>query len=237
MGANKTHAHFASESITPTRSNAALIHRAILLSGSALSPWATIPEPDAAREEVSQQMACHLDAAGGGRPPKDVTADITECLRSKPLEAIMGVRLPNVRYVLTVSLTITNDRTASMNRLLCCAFSFMPSWGPFLPLDDAPDPEFAMEHTGQGFITKEIMIGMTTTESYNDFNAADIQVRFAKVGLHRINGQTFTLPFAHAVRPGGGAAQSSVAHVRSQRFLLPSERDLLGGAQRVHGLG
>lgn len=43
-------------------------------------------------------MACHLDATGGGgRPPKDVTADITECLRSKPLEAIMGVRLPNVR--------------------------------------------------------------------------------------------------------------------------------------------
>lgn len=53
----------------------------------------------------------------------------------------------------------------------------MPSWGPYLPLDDAPDPEFAMEHTGQGFITKELMIGMTTTESYNDFNAADIQVR------------------------------------------------------------
>lgn len=53
---------------------------------------------------------------------------------------------------------------------------FMPSWGPYLPLDDAPDPEFSMEHTGQGFITKELMIGMTTTESYNDFNAADIQV-------------------------------------------------------------
>lgn len=52
----------------------------------------------------------------------------------------------------------------------------MPSWGPYLPLDDAPDPEFSMEHTGQGFITKELMIGMTTTESYNDFNAADIQV-------------------------------------------------------------
>lgn len=52
----------------------------------------------------------------------------------------------------------------------------MPSWGPYLPLDDAPDPELAMEHSGQGFIAKELMIGMTTTESYNDFNAADIQV-------------------------------------------------------------
>lgn len=52
---------------------------------------------------------------------------------------------------------------------------YMPSWGPFLPLDDAPDPEFAMEHSGQGFITKELMIGVTSTESYNDFNADDIQ--------------------------------------------------------------
>lgn len=64
-----------------------------------------------------------------------------------------------------------------MSTIRCVWYSFMPTWGPFLPLDDAPDPEFAMEHTGQGFITKELMIGMTTTESYNDFNAADIQVR------------------------------------------------------------
>lgn len=60
----------------------------------------------------------------------------------------------------------------------------MPSWGPFLPLDDAPDPEFAMEHSGQGFITKELMIGMTSTESYNDFNAADIQARIHPTQLH-----------------------------------------------------
>lgn len=77
--------------------HSALIHRAILLSGSALSPWSIIPDPDSVRVEVSQQMACHLDPNGNSRPAKDVTADITECLRSKPLEAIMGVRLPSVR--------------------------------------------------------------------------------------------------------------------------------------------
>lgn len=84
--------------IPHTHIHTVLIHRAILLSGSALSPWSVIPDPDAVREEVSQQMACHLDPNGNsGRPTKDVTGDITECLRSKPLEAIMGVRLPNVR--------------------------------------------------------------------------------------------------------------------------------------------
>lgn len=67
----------------------------------------------------------------------------------------------------------------------------MPTWGPFLPLDDAPDPEFGMEHSGQGFITKELMIGITTTESYNDFNAADIQVSETLPG--KLNIITFSL--------------------------------------------
>lgn len=76
---------------------AGLIHRAILLSGSALSPWSIIPDPDSIREEVSQQMACHLDTNGNNRLTKDITNDITNCLRSKPLQAIMGVRLPAFR--------------------------------------------------------------------------------------------------------------------------------------------
>jgi hypothetical protein len=59
----------------------------------------------------------------------------------------------------------------------------MPPLGPFLPLDDSLDPEFAMEHSGEGFITSELMIGVTTTESYGDFNSADIQVLLIKLFL------------------------------------------------------
>lgn len=80
------------------------MHRTVLLSGSALSPWAMAADPDAVREEVSQQMACHLAAVGGDgtapsakKPQADVTNDITACLKSKPLEALMGVRLPSIR--------------------------------------------------------------------------------------------------------------------------------------------
>lgn len=79
-----------------------LVNRAILLSGSALSPWAIIPDPDSIRIEVSQQMACHLDSNGNSKINRDVTEDITECLRGKPLEALLGVRLPSVRYVFAV---------------------------------------------------------------------------------------------------------------------------------------
>ncbi|XP_053685774.1 neuroligin-4, X-linked-like [Sabethes cyaneus] len=134
-----------------SKSGKGLINRAILLSGTALSPWALIPDPDAIRLEVSHQMACHLlvEPPPGKPARKPSTDDITECLRDKPLEALMGVRLTTVR--------------------------FMPSWGPFLPLEDSLDPEFAMEHSGEGFITSELMLGMTTTESYNDFSASDIQ--------------------------------------------------------------
>ncbi|XP_055533589.1 neuroligin-1-like isoform X2 [Wyeomyia smithii] len=134
-----------------SKSGKGLINRAILLSGTALSPWALIPDPDAIRLEVSHQMACHLlvEPPPGKPARKPSTDDITECLRDKPLEALMGVKLTTVR--------------------------FMPSWGPFLPLEDSLDPEFAMEHSGEGFITSELMLGMTTTESYNDFSASDIQ--------------------------------------------------------------
>ena len=97
-----------------------LVHRAVLLSGSALSPWALIPDPDVIREEVSQQMACHLvadintkidrNSRSGNNPATTISSssgssnnnkqspnDITECLRSKPLEALKGIRLPDVR--------------------------------------------------------------------------------------------------------------------------------------------
>lgn len=79
---------------------AGLVQRAILLSGSALSPWAHIPDPDLVREQVSQQMACHLDAMVAEKSKAgNVINDITPCLKSKPLQALMGVRLPDLRCV------------------------------------------------------------------------------------------------------------------------------------------
>jgi Carboxylesterase family len=85
-----------------------LVNRAILLSGSALSPWAFINDPDAVREEVSNQMACHLDPMNNSfgslnkteniKPKRKFQPDdITKCLKNKPLEALMGIQLPSIR--------------------------------------------------------------------------------------------------------------------------------------------
>nr|CAI5838400.1 unnamed protein product [Callosobruchus analis] len=52
----------------------------------------------------------------------------------------------------------------------------MPRIGPSLPVDpETVDPEHAMERASDNFIVCELMLGTTTTESYADFDANDIQ--------------------------------------------------------------
>ncbi|XP_017784520.1 PREDICTED: neuroligin-1-like [Nicrophorus vespilloides] len=64
---------------------------------------------------------------------------------------------------------------------------FMPRIAPSLPVDpETPDPAYAMEHASENFITCELLLGTTTTESYNDFNANDIQYGFEEDQRNRI---------------------------------------------------
>ncbi|KAI7815673.1 neuroligin [Rhyzopertha dominica] len=131
-----------------------LFHRVVLLSGTALSPWATIHNADALRVSIGQQTGCLSSTE-----PTD--EDIAPCLRSRPLQALTNAHLESVR--------------------------FMPGIAPSLPTDEeTPDPAFAMEHASENFITCELMLGTTTTESYNDFNAADIQYGFEEDQRNKI---------------------------------------------------
>lgn len=64
---------------------------------------------------------------------------------------------------------------------------FMPRIAPSLPVDpETPDPAYAMEHASENFITCEVMLGTTTTESYNDFSATDIQYGFEEEERNRV---------------------------------------------------
>lgn len=84
-----------------------LFRRTILVSGSLLSPSSRIISSDLVREEISRQMACHLDVEGIDLPttttsnnssePSNVLRDISNCLDRKPIEALLGIRLPFVR--------------------------------------------------------------------------------------------------------------------------------------------
>lgn len=134
-----------------TSSAKGLFHRAVLLSGSVLSPWATVQQPNNVRAAVAEQLGC---SAG----PDE---DIAPCLRDKPLSALLDVRLDPPR--------------------------FLPRFGPSSPPDaDTADPEHAMEHASDAFITRELVLGAATTESYLDFNAADIQYGFEEDQRNRV---------------------------------------------------
>lgn len=79
----------------------------------------------------------------------------------RPLQALINARIDSVR--------------------------FMPGIAPSMPLHpELPDPAFAMEHASENFITCELMLGTTTTESYNDFNANDIQYGFEEDQRNKI---------------------------------------------------
>ncbi|KAL1513202.1 hypothetical protein ABEB36_002640 [Hypothenemus hampei] len=133
-----------------------LFRRVILLSGTALSPWATIHNADNLRLSIGKQMGCLAQDAKG-----DDHEDIAQCMRSRPLQALLEVPMEQVR--------------------------FMPRIAPSLPIDsESLDPSYAMEHTSDTFITCEVMLGITTTESYTDFNANDIQYGFEEDQRNRV---------------------------------------------------
>lgn len=94
--------------ISSARIFAGLFQRTILMSGSLLSPWARIISADLVIDELSKQLACHLTdknlvGNNGGSsnnatyPDAYFNIDISDCLKRKPLEALMGVRLPFIR--------------------------------------------------------------------------------------------------------------------------------------------
>ncbi|XP_023720974.1 neuroligin-4, X-linked [Cryptotermes secundus] len=129
-----------------------LFHRVVMLSGSVLSPWALVQQPDTLRETVLKQMGCHSSAD---------KEDSAPCLRTKPLSALLDIQLDTPR--------------------------FLPRFGPSIPHDaDTSEPILTMEHANEAFINCELMLGATTTESYLDFNAADIQYGFEEDQRNRV---------------------------------------------------
>lgn len=133
---------------------AGLYQRAILISGSALSPWASIHDSDSLRRAVGEQTGCLPHDSPTNRE------DIAPCLRSQPLEALLAVKVPPPR--------------------------FMSSWAPTPPLSVPFAVEKTLEKSSDAFTSCELMVGVTNTESYADFNANDIQYGFEEEQRNRV---------------------------------------------------
>ncbi|EAA01441.5 AGAP002090-PA [Anopheles gambiae str. PEST] len=83
-----------------------LIHRVVLLSGSALSPWAIQRDPLSVKRKVAQQTSCTGDV---------VNEDLAPCLRTKSLAELMNISLSspsaNVFSVFFIYFTLQNEYT------------------------------------------------------------------------------------------------------------------------------
>lgn len=61
-----------------------LIKRVILISGSALSPWAIQQDPLALKKKVATDTGCHGDVQ---------EEDLAPCLRQKSLSDLLAIKL------------------------------------------------------------------------------------------------------------------------------------------------
>ncbi|XP_023315853.1 neuroligin-4, X-linked-like [Trichogramma pretiosum] len=75
-----------------------LFHNVVLLSGSALSPWAAVHDPNDLREQVAKQLDC-----------RSTDEDIAECLRQVSLEALLGVELTEIKFMPAIGPSLPID--------------------------------------------------------------------------------------------------------------------------------
>lgn len=74
--------------VSPVASD--LIHRAILLSGSAMSPWAIQRDPLYVKRKVAEHTGCHGDL---------LEDDMAPCLRGKSIEELLTVKINAPRFL------------------------------------------------------------------------------------------------------------------------------------------
>nr|CAH0103200.1 unnamed protein product [Daphnia galeata] len=129
---------------------AGLFHRAILMSGSALSPWALNHQAGWLKAEVARQMDC--DQHQSNKEMNLMMADIGDCLRKRPLDSLMNVRLPPTPR-------------------------FCTSFAPFVDGAGivAVDPLQAMQSASQDFVRIPLVAGVTSIESYRHIGDKDLR--------------------------------------------------------------
>jgi len=145
-----------------------LLHRVILLGGSGLSPWAIQREPLGVKRTVAVQTGCHGDL---------ITEDLAPCLRGVPLSKLLAVRLDPPRFLPGFAPFV--DGTVLPTSLDANGLSGISIQQQVLATS-GPGFEYAE------FGGREVMLGLTTTESYLDLSAQDLEFGFNESRRDRI---------------------------------------------------
>ncbi|XP_068229319.1 neuroligin-3-like isoform X2 [Palaemon carinicauda] len=83
--------------VSPAATGAGLFKRAILMSGSALSPWAIVHEPVHYAVETATQLGCQV--------PEDLyhnSEKLLHCLRDKSVDQILEVQLETPQFLVAI---------------------------------------------------------------------------------------------------------------------------------------
>lgn len=149
-----------------------LLHRVVMLSGSGLSPWALQREPLAVKRKVAEQTGCHGDM---------VEDDLAPCLRAKSLSELLAVRVDPPRFLpgfapFVDGTVLTSENAgrgfADSSLLLGAGLQQQGAVGVGFEMADFPD--------------RDLLFGLTTTESYLDLSAQDLEFGFNESRRDRI---------------------------------------------------
>lgn len=145
-----------------------LLHRAILLSGSGLSPWALQRDPLTVKRRVAEQTGCHGDL---------LEDDLAPCLRTKPLQQLLSVHVDPPRFLPGFAPFI--DGTVLLNP----ANVQVPST---LGSQSANTVATSAGYELADFPERDLMFGLTSTESYLDLTSQDLLYGFNETRRDRI---------------------------------------------------
>ena len=149
-----------------------LLRRVVMLSGSGLSPWALQQEPLAVKRKVAEQTGCHGDM---------VDDDLAPCLRAKPLSDLLAVRVDPPRFLpgfapFVDGTVLTSESAgrgfADTSLLLGAGLQQQGAAGVGFEMADFPH--------------RDLLFGLTTTESYLDLSAQDLEFGFNESRRDRI---------------------------------------------------
>ncbi|CAG9108417.1 unnamed protein product [Plutella xylostella] len=150
-----------------------LFHRAILMSGSGLSPWSLVADPN----KYAAIVASHANCSPELTPPA-----LLRCLRERPLEALLSapVRAPDFAYAFGPSVDGVVIDTGDMLANPDSGFE----WGAGYRGPSGKELQSAiniinavlMRKSAIAQLTKyDLMLGVTKAEAYFAFSGDDVQ--------------------------------------------------------------
>ncbi|KAG8235229.1 hypothetical protein J437_LFUL015777 [Ladona fulva] len=141
-----------------------LFHRAIMLSGSAHSLWATVREPRALRRKVAEKLGCLNPERSSDAPslpppaPEGEDLDITPCLRRVTTAELLSSYPPTLRFLARFGPSLREDDI-----------------GPWLESEGTYSSTSLPLPSSTPFPRTPLLVGVCTAEAYTELSAEDVR--------------------------------------------------------------